>query len=221
MDLTQRLPLVRERHRRIRELLDGQRIVLCLGQRGQLLLHASTEGPELVGACTTEDEAVALVERLRPQLLITHDELEEGDGLSLTRRARALLPSLRVLLLVRRPQRLDREAAMAAGCTALCDARRLGGGSVILALQCLLQRDQFVEGSLRRGAPRPPRLSPREQQVLQGLDQGLSNSELAADLGLRPHTVKGYVRQVQEKLGARNRTEAVALAFQTGLLQAD
>jgi len=211
MDVTQRVPQLRARHRRIRQLLQGWRTVLCLGQ----------EGPELVGACTTEDEAVALVQRLQPQLLITHDELEQGDGLSLTRRARALLPSLQVLLLVRRPQRLDREAATAAGCTALCDARRLGGGSVILALQCLLQRDQFVEGSLRRGAPRPPRLSPREQQVLQGLDQGLSNSELAADLGLRPHTVKGYVRQVQEKLGARNRTEAVALAFQTGLLQAD
>jgi len=202
MDVTQRVPQLRARHRRIRQLLQGWRTVLCLGQRGLLLLHASTEGPELVGACTTETEAIVLVERHRPQLLITHDVLEEGDGLSLTRRARALLPGLQVLMIV-------------------CDARRLGGGSVILALQCLLQRDQFVEGSLRRGAPRPPRLSPREQQVLQGLDQGLSNSELAADLGLRPHTVKGYVRQVQEKLGARNRTEAVALAFQTGLLQAD
>ena len=221
MDLSQRLPLVREHHRRIRRLLQGQRVVLCLGQRGQLLLHASTEGPELVAACTTEQEALGHVQRQRPQVLITHDVLEEGDGLSLTRRAKALLPELQVLMIVRRPERLDREAALAAGCTALCDARRLGGGSVLLALQCLLRQGSYVEQSLACRGRRPPRLTTREHEVLQGLDQGLSNAELAGALGLRPHTVKGYVRQVQDKLGARNRTEAVALAFQTGLLQAD
>jgi DNA-binding NarL/FixJ family response regulator len=220
MDFSQHVPRVRQRHQRIRQLLQGQRFVLCLGQRGQLLLHVSTDGPELVGACTTEAEALALVERLRPQLLITNDVLEDGDGLSLTRRARQLLPSLQVLLIVVQPQRLDREAAAAAGVTALCDARRLGGGNVLMAMECLVRRHQFVDASLRQ-LQRPPQLSPREQQVLQGLDQGLSNSQLAADLGLRLPTVKGYVRQVQEKLGARNRTEAVALAFQTGLLQAD
>ncbi len=221
MDLSQRLPLVREHHRRIRRLLQGQRVVLCLGQRGQLLLHASTEGPELVAACTTEREALERVQEQRPEVLITHDVLEEGDGLSLVRRARALLPELQVLMIVRRPRRLDREAALAAGCTALCDARRLGGGSVLLALQCLLRRERYVEQSIDSSATQPPRLSTREQEVLDGLDRGLSNGELAAALGLRPHTVKGYVRQVQDKLGARNRTEAVALAFQTGLLQAD
>lgn len=221
MDLSQRLPLVREHHRRIRRLLQGQRVVLCLGQRGQLLLHASTEGPEMVAACTTEQEALGHVQRQRPQVLITHDVLEEGDGLSLTRRAKALLPELQVLMIVRRPERLDREAALAAGCTALCNARRLGGGSVLLALQCLLRQSIYVEQSLACRGRRPPRLTTREHEVLQGLDQGLSNAELAGVLGLRPHTVKGYVRQVQDKLGARNRTEAVALAFQTGLLQAD
>lgn len=220
MDFTQHLPLVRERHQRIRTLLQGQRYVLCLGQRGQLLMHASTEGPELVGVCTTEAEALAMMQRLKPHLLVTHDVLEDGDGVTLARRARALLPALQVLMIVVQPQRFDREAAVAAGCTAVCDARRLGGGSVVMAMQCLLEQHHFVDASLNH-RHRLPRLSPREHQVLQGLDQGLSNSELAADLGLRPHTVKGYVRQVQEKLGARNRTEAVALAFQTGLLQAD
>ena len=220
MDVTQRLPQLRARHRRIRQLLEGRRTVLCLGQLGLLLLHASTEGPELVGACTTETEAMVHVERQRPQLLITHDVLEEGDGLSLTRRARALLPELQVLMIVCRHEQFDREAAMAAGCTALCDARRLGNDNVVLALKCLLRQHHFVEESLHRHGPRPPRLSPREHQVLQGLDDGLSNAELAGHLGLRPHTVKGYVRQLLTKLGARNRTEAVAVAFQTGLLQA-
>lgn len=221
MDFSARLALVRARHQQIRQLLHGQRLVICLGQRGQLLLHACTEGPDLVGACTTEAEALELIERLRPELLVTHDRLEKGDGLSLTRRARALQPGLQVLMIVCRPEQFDREAALAAGCTALCDARRLGGGSVVLALQCLLQKNQFVEASLRHPGPRPPRLSPREHQVLQGLDGGLSNAELAAELKLQPHTIKGYVRGLLDKLGARNRTEAVALAFQTGLLQAD
>lgn len=63
-------------------------------------------------------------------------------------------------------------------------------------------------------------LSPRERQILAALASGRSNRELAADFGLREATVKSHVSSLLTKLGLRSRSEAVALAFRTGLVSA-
>lgn len=64
----------------------------------------------------------------------------------------------------------------------------------------------------------PVGLSPREQEVLVLLSEGLSNSEVAARLGISRHTAKFHVNAILDKLGATTRTEAVVLAARTGLL---
>lgn len=61
-------------------------------------------------------------------------------------------------------------------------------------------------------------LSARERDVLQLVATGAANGDIAAELGLRPNTVKAYLRSVARKLGAANRTHAVALAREAGLL---
>ncbi len=66
--------------------------------------------------------------------------------------------------------------------------------------------------------PSPPLLSPREQQVLTLLTEGLSNRDVAARLGISPHTAKFHVNAILDKLGATTRTEAVVLAARSGLL---
>lgn len=63
-----------------------------------------------------------------------------------------------------------------------------------------------------------PRLSGREREILLLAARGLSNATIAAGLGLSPETVKSHLRQVMGKLGARNRSHAVALAYEFGLL---
>ena len=62
-------------------------------------------------------------------------------------------------------------------------------------------------------------LTPREQNVLQLLAQGLQNKEIAAELVITERTVKFYVSSILSKLGAGNRTEAVTLAVQRGLVK--
>lgn len=64
----------------------------------------------------------------------------------------------------------------------------------------------------------PIALSPREQEVLLLLSEGLSNAEVAARLGISRHTAKFHVNAILDKLGATTRTEAVVLAARTGLL---
>jgi two-component system nitrate/nitrite response regulator NarL len=82
----------------------------------------------------------------------------------------------------------------------------------------LVVTDPDFVGSL--ATPRDPtlHLSPREQEVLVLLAEGLSNKEIAAELKLSPHTAKFHVTALLDKLGAQTRTEAVVRAARAGLL---
>jgi two-component system, NarL family, nitrate/nitrite response regulator NarL len=66
--------------------------------------------------------------------------------------------------------------------------------------------------------PSPALLSPREQEVLSLLSEGLSNRDVATRLGISHHTAKFHVNAILDKLGATTRTEAVVLAARSGLL---
>jgi DNA-binding NarL/FixJ family response regulator len=80
---------------------------------------------------------------------------------------------------------------------------------------------QAATGGMR-GIRRQPgvqiRLTGREEQVLRRLCDGATNDEIADELGIGADTVKTHVRRVYEKLGARRRTQAVALAMRAGLV---
>ena len=67
-------------------------------------------------------------------------------------------------------------------------------------------------------AAAPLTLTPREHQVLELLAEGLSNKEIASQLGVSPHTAKFHVTALLDKFGAETRTEAVVLAARAGLL---
>lgn len=63
-----------------------------------------------------------------------------------------------------------------------------------------------------------PHLSPRQQQVLELMAKGMTNSEIGAQLGVTERTVKAYAQELYDKLGVRNRAGAVAEAAKLGLL---
>jgi DNA-binding NarL/FixJ family response regulator len=71
----------------------------------------------------------------------------------------------------------------------------------------------------RRDTAVPETLTPRELEVLQILAEGLSNKAIARRLGISDQTVKFHVASIGGKLGAQNRTEAVRLAIQRGLIE--
>ena len=62
-------------------------------------------------------------------------------------------------------------------------------------------------------------LTPRQMQILEGLVRGLTNQNIATELGIREDRVKGHVNAIFTKLGAANRTEAVAIALRKHLLK--
>ena len=86
----------------------------------------------------------------------------------------------------------------------------------------LVVLDAVAAESVLRPRPATPatieHLTPREQEVLQLLAQGLSNKLIAARLGISDHTVKFHVNAILGKLGAQSRTEAIAQAARLGLV---
>lgn len=70
-----------------------------------------------------------------------------------------------------------------------------------------------------RSAPTVARLSPRERELLELLSDGLANKQIARRLGLSESTVKGYLSELFEKLGAADRAHAVALALRSRVIQ--
>lgn len=73
--------------------------------------------------------------------------------------------------------------------------------------------------ALRQAAGEMPRLTPRELDVLRCVARGASNKQVAIELGIAPNTVVDYLNTVRTKLEARNRTEAVLTALQSGLIR--
>lgn len=170
----------------------------------------------VAGEATLAVDAVSLVERRRPELLLVDQILPDWTGTELVRELRRRGIETPALLMTAAPREGLNEEAAAAGIQGtvlkssepdlLLEAlRRVGSGAVApRAAHPRLQR--------------PVTLSPREQQILRLVARGATNVEVADVLGIGRETVKTMLYRAFEKLGVRRRSEAVAEAQRLGLL---
>ena len=183
----------------------------------------------LVGAASTEQEALACLSRTAANLLICSDQLERGNGPSLVAVAKVRQPSLRCLMLIQRPLLSTIHAAAKAQCDVLCSHERISNGGLLSVLRAMesdgSHMDPVIAGVANhdRGAggvvhPLSDVLSLREEDVLRGLCKGLSNQEIADQLHLTNETAKHYVTGLLRKLDAKSRNQAVLIAFQRNLV---
>jgi DNA-binding NarL/FixJ family response regulator len=193
----------------------------------ELLAMALSREPDFacVGHAQNVDEGMALVESVRPDLVIMDVQLGDGDGIAATAELTERFPDLRVVVLTAHvDQRLLQRAAAANACAllpkdgdlpdmlaALRTARR-GGFAVHPQL---LRR---LVGRAEVPAPRRPPLTQREQEVLQMLAAGLEARMIAQEIGISLNTCRGYVKSLLAKLGAHSQLEAVAIAMRHGLI---
>jgi DNA-binding NarL/FixJ family response regulator len=167
------------------------------------------------------EQAVDAVNRTSPDVVLL--DMSVNDSLALVASLKELRPSLRVVALGLADAAQDVIAAAEAGVSTYVTR----GGSVSDVVQAildavrgeltcspkiaasLLTRVSALAGS-RPPADEGPRLTPRELQIAQLIDLGLSNKEIAVRLSIEISTVKNHVHKVLEKLNARRRGEAVA-----------
>ena len=196
----------------------------------RVLLEAAGD-LEVAGEAGDGREAVAVCRRLAPDVVLMDVRMPGQDGIAATRRLVAAGAGVRVLVLT--TFELDEYVfgALRAGASGfllkrtepavLLDAIRLAarGDALVLPERTRELIERHTAPPSLRQAARLERLSPRERTVLERLAAGASNAEIAADLVVSPETVKTHVARILEKLGARDRTQAVIAAYEGGLVR--
>ncbi len=178
-----------------------------------LRLALEGQGFAVVGEAGDGQEALRLCLERLPDAVVLDVRMPQTDGITATRllREKGYL-GLVVLLTTFNEPVLVQQAAYA-GANAYW-SKELPPEALAERLRRL---SQGQEPRLR--APELPRLTMREQEVLQQMAQGLSSKEIARNLGLSPETVKDHLVRLYEKLGVRNRVEALERARSLGLLR--
>ncbi|HET6663006.1 MAG TPA: response regulator transcription factor [Acidimicrobiales bacterium] len=194
------------------------------------------QGFEVVGEAADGDEAVRLVERTGPDVLLTDVVMPGVDGIETIRRLRAAGSSVGILVLTSFSGAEQVIPAIQAGADGymLKDAgpdaldgaiRAVHRGEPLLAPEAAAVVMAKVAGTADpetpagAGAVHPDleRLTAREREVLAGLGRGLSNRQLAAELYVSEKTVKTHVSNVLAKLRLGDRTQAALFAVRVGL----
>jgi two-component system nitrate/nitrite response regulator NarL len=183
------------------------------------------ETGSMIGAVTTAAEALDLCERHALQILITTDQLEDGDGLALVREAHHRWPQLPILLMLKQLSVPRMRLAMESGSQGILTDALIFDGHVFEALQGLLRGERYLDpalGSLiARGAAGPDVvLSAIQLQVLRQLVLGDTDRVIANQLDMSFDMVRYYVRQIYAALGVSNRSSAAAQAVKLGLVDA-
>jgi DNA-binding NarL/FixJ family response regulator len=206
-----------------------------LVRAGFSVILTSTDDIEVVGEASDGREAVDVVTRERPDVVLMDIRMPESDGLAATRRITAdeRLANTKVLILTTFD--LDEYVfeALRAGASGfllkdalpddlLAAVRVVANGQALLAPSVTRR---LVEEFARRpaaGAGEPPRwldtLTTRETEVLGAVARGLSNHEIADSLFMSPATAKTHVSRLLTKLQARDRAQLVMLAYEAGVV---
>lgn len=184
---------------------------------------------EVVGEASTGTEAVALVEQEQPDLALMDIRMPELDGLEATRQITERHPQVGVIMLTAYDERQFVVEAVRAGARGYVlkarDAEHLtqtvrlvaGGNMVIDPNLVVALADELTSASGRNRSAET--LTGRELEILQLLAFGHTNRDIAEKLFISPDTVKTHLEHIYQKLGASDRTAAVAEALRRRLIE--
>jgi DNA-binding NarL/FixJ family response regulator len=216
-----------------------------LGTRLSISDYLELSGYSVIAADDGQ-EALAMVEEHRPDLIVTDIVMPQMNGYELVRRVRQqptfrLLP---VILLTARTKTQERILGYQSGCD-LYLPKPFELEELAAAIRNLLERSQIIQSeyllshkeNLASSAPTKAidvhksifadleqsqllsSLTPREQEVLELLTHGLSNADMGNHLHLSPRTVEKYVSSLLRKTDTNNRAELVRFAIKHGLVE--
>ena len=200
---------------------------------GFRMLLAGEEDIEVVAEASNGLEAVDKAARFRPGVILMDIRMPELDGLEATRRILAGDADARILVLTTFDLDEYVYEALRAGASGfvlkddspeqlIAAIRTVAGGDALLS-PTITKR--VIQKFARMPRPAPPKeldqLSERELEVFRLMARGLSNGEIAQELYISETTVNTHVTHILQKLGLRDRVQAVVLAYQTGVFEAE
>lgn len=197
-----------------------------LVRMGLKAIVGSEQGWEVIGEAGDGEEAVAIVGATRPDVVLMDVRMPGMDGLEATRRIVAAYPDTKVLVLTTFEVDEYVFEAMRSGASGFV-LKRVPPPELIEAVRVVATGESLIFPASTRvvierfaattGATLPE-LTDREQEVLRLLARGRSNQEIGAELFVSTETVKSHVASILLKLGVRDRTQAVIVAYESGFV---
>ncbi len=202
--------------------------VLCvddhpLVRKGIASILANEADMELVAEAGNGREAVDMFRELRPDVVLMDLRMPQVDGIEATRTIRTDDPEARIIALTSYDGDQDIYRALEAGVRGYI-LKEMVHTEVVRAIRTVVAGKRLmppeVAERLSEYFPQVA-LTPREVEVLSCVARGLANKEIAHKLGTANGTIKMHVQNILEKLGASDRTHAVTLAIERGILHLD
>jgi DNA-binding NarL/FixJ family response regulator len=191
-----------------------------LVRKGIAAILSTDSGIELVAEANTGWEAIRLHREYRPDVTLMDLRLPDQSGIEATRQIRRECPHAKVLVLTSYDGDQDIYRALEVGVRGYL-LKEMVHSDVIRAIRAVYAGKRFIplEVSQQLNGFFPEvALTPREIDVISLVARGFGNKEVGDVLGTAPGTVKAHVQSILSKLGAKDRTHAVTIAFRRGII---
>jgi DNA-binding NarL/FixJ family response regulator len=192
-------------------------------RQGIGLMFGQARDLELVGSVERGEDAIAAIDRHRPEVVIMDIRLPGMDGISALKRIQENCPSVRTVIFSAYGDRRLLSDAIAAGARGYV-MKGSPPEDLLRAIRSVVAGKAFVDPSLSPtlvmtdGVADLP-LSEREREILQLLAEGYHTDEVARRIGLSPETVKSDTKRAIQKLEADSRVHAVAIALRQAIIE--
>ena len=181
---------------------------------------------EVTGEARTGEEAIAQVRSTAFDVALVDLSLSDMSGVDVLNRSKAIRPEMAVLIVSGYPEDQYAINLLKAGASGFVAKSAPVDDVVAAARQSAVSPTSFtahdLAGAMRRRMLSPQvQLTPRENEILQHLADGVSVAVLAQRLFISQSTAKTHMSKIYEKLGAANRTQAIMAAIRLGLVKAE
>lgn len=190
-------------------------------RHGLCALLGTERGIEVVGEAKDGNEAVARTKQLAPDVIIMDIVMPRKDGVEATVEIRAAVPSAKIVVLTSFGTSDKISRAIEAGATGAL-MKTAEDRELLSAIRTVANGGRVISPAVRKlisTDPPAPELTPRQLEILQAMARGLTNKDIAKMFGIRTDGVNEHVLAILAKLGAANRTEAVATAIRKQLIR--
>lgn len=204
--------------KKVRVLIADDHTVVRIGLTA---LIESQPDLEVVGDADNGVAAVRDAVRLQPDVVVMDLMMPRMDGVEATAELRRKVPAAKVVILT--------SYSTADGIAHAIDAGAVGAltktaddSSLLSAIRIVAGGGRFISPRIARmlqESPPVPTLTGKQREILESMARGLSNIDIARQLDISPTVVREHITTILEKIGAANRTEAVAIALRKQLLQ--
>ena len=204
--------------RKIRVLIADDHKIVRVGLSALLGIEKDIR---VVGFAENGKEAVEQAGKLAPDVAIVDLMMPVMDGAEATAEIHRRFPQVKILILTTFGSSDGIAHALSAGATGAF-MKNADNTELANAIRTVYRGEQAISPEIKRQLeidPPIPELTPRQKDILDSMIRGLSNPDIAKQLGIRRDGVKQHINAILAKIGASNRTEAVAIALRKHLLK--